>query len=522
LCFLPLAYTGFKGLEELGLILFMGLIVMIVVTLIVQPALVKLVERCRMEPVVTRGRQKNLHPFIFLRWQRPGVVAALGLVLTAIAALALFHVPFDLNPLNLQNPKTESVVWEQKLLESSRYSSTYAIMTGKSLPEVEAKTRALKSLASVSQAESILSFLPQETEAKARLFQELRPAVGQLNFTAGPRPPSTPAQLAAVLQPLHFKLDAAGKSNWEPESKGTQKQLDEANSLLAQILPRLQPAQNPQAAARLADLEKHFFADLKDKWQLLKDNLSAPPLQLADLPQQVRERFVSPQGTYIIKIFSAQDIWDFNVLKKFVQDLRKIDPQVVGDPVLLYVFNSAFTRACLWATGIGLLAIILLVLPLYRNLTISLMALVPLFFGVGLTLNLMWLLGISFNQANVIFLPLLLGESVEFGIIILTRWQLEKSARALTLPASTAKGVVLAALTTTVGFGSLMVSGHWGVFSLGVLATVGSLSVLAGSLTLLPALLRLWEQRKIVWASALRPLRIRISGTPEKEGGGRS
>jgi predicted RND superfamily exporter protein len=89
---------------------------------------------------------------------------------------------------------------------------------------------------------------------------------------------------------------------------------------------------------------------------------------------------------------------------------------------------------------------------------------------------------------------LILGEGIEFGIIILVRWRMEESARAITLPASTAKGVALAALTTTLGFGSLMISGHRGVFSLGLLATVGSLSVLLASLSVLPAFLRLLEK----------------------------
>jgi predicted RND superfamily exporter protein len=102
-------------------------------------------------------------------------------------------------------------------------------------------------------------------------------------------------------------------------------------------------------------------------------------------------------------------------------------------------------------------------------------------------------------------LPLILGEGIEFGIIILVRWQMEESARVITLPASTAKGVLLAALTTTLGFGSLMVSGHQGTFSLGLLATVGSLSVLLASLSVLPAFLRLVEKRAAVPRPKARP-----------------
>jgi len=160
---------------------------------------------------------------------------------------------------------------------------------------------------------------------------------------------------------------------------------------------------------------------------------------------------------------------------------------------MVSALSAVFRMTCL-AAGLALLAIFVMLVLLFRSLKMGLLALIPLLVGTGLTLNMMWLLDLPFNQANVLFLPLILGEGIEFGIIILARWQLEESARAITLPASTAKGVALAALTTTVGFGSLMVSGHRGTFSLGLLATVGSLSVLLTSLSALPAFLRVVER----------------------------
>lgn len=183
------------------------------------------------------------------------------------------------------------------------------------------------------------------------------------------------------------------------------------------------------------------------------------------------------------------------LLGQFVRDLRAVDPDVIGDPVLLYVFTLAFRNACLWAAGASLLGIALLVAFLLRSLWLTILALIPLMVGTALALSLMWLLEVPFNQANVLFLPLILGEAVEYGIIILVRWQKEKSARVITLPAGTAKGVLLAALTTAVGFGSLMISGHQGTFSLGLLSAVGSLSVLLAALSVLPALLRLLRER---------------------------
>jgi len=121
----------------------------------------------------------------------------------------------------------------------------------------------------------------------------------------------------------------------------------------------------------------------------------------------------------------------------------------------------------------ALLAIVALLWLLLRSLKLTFLALMPLWVGTALTVILMWIFGLSFNQANVLFLPLILGEGIEYGIIILVRWQLEESARAITLPASTAKGIALASLTTAFGFGSMMISGHRGTFSLGLLSTVG-------------------------------------------------
>jgi hopanoid biosynthesis associated RND transporter like protein HpnN len=491
--FLPLVFTGFKGLSELGLIMTLGILIMLAATLILVPTLVLLTEKPQAAEVAD-DCPGHPRPFLALAWKRPGWIVFIGLVLTALGGLSLFKVSFDLNPLHLQNQRTESVVWEYRLIKESRYSTTYGAMSTASLPELEARIRALKQLPTVSHVESVLSFLPSEVEAKHRLLLELEPILSQLDFPAALPAASTPGELAGVLGRIRFKVAQALESLDPADSPATQEQLQEVNRRLEEIIPLLNPGQHPQAAARLAAFEGHFFTDLKDKWELIKANLHTTLPRLQDLPLGVRHRFISAQGTYLIRIFPSQDIWDFGPLSQFVKDIKSVDPNAVGDPVLLYHFTQGFRNACLWAAGAALLAITLMLLILFKSLKMTLLALLPLGVGTGWTLGLMWLLNIPFNQANVLFLPLILGEGIEFGIIILLRWRMEESARAITLPASTAKGVALAALTTTVGFGSLMVSGHQGVFSLGLLATIGSLSVLLASLSVLPAVLRLVQK----------------------------
>uniref|UniRef100_A0A7C3Z2N8 Membrane transport protein MMPL domain-containing protein n=1 Tax=Desulfobacca acetoxidans TaxID=60893 RepID=A0A7C3Z2N8_9BACT len=493
----PLIFTGFKGLEELGLIITLGILANIFAFLVLLPCLALVSERGVPGPleVPCAGQPRS---FLSIRWRRPFLIVAVGAVVTILGGISLFYVPFDLNPLHLQNPRTESVVWEQKLIHDSKYSTSYGAMVVCRPEDLSLRIQVLKKLESVSHVESILSFLPSHVEAKQRLAAELEPLVSGIHFAAAPpNPYPDPEELAATLGSIRFKLSRATESDWEPEDRPTEEQLNEVKVLLSQIITALRQGNPSRVAARLADFQGKFIADLRDKWETLQTDIKwafSPP-GLQDLPPGVRARFVSPEGNFLIRIFPSRDIWNPGPLEQFVRDLRTIDPDVAGDPVLLYVFTFAFRNACLWAAGISLLSIALLVAFLLRSLWLTVLALVPLLVGTSLTLSLMWLLEVPFNQANVLFLPLILGEAVEYGIIILVRWQQEPSARVITLPASTAKGVLLAALTTAVGFGSLMVSGHRGTFSLGLLSTVGSLSVLLAALSVLPALLRLLRER---------------------------
>ena len=492
--FVPLAFVGFKGLAELGIILAMGILVMLVATLTLVPALVTITEKC---PSSEAPEECSPHPtpFLHLHWNRPGLIVGAGVLIIALGALSMHYVPFDLNPLHLQNPTAESVVWEYKLIQDSKYSTSYGALATASLEELAARSEALKRLPTVSHVESILSFLPQQVEAKRPLLKEMQPVLDAINFPRAPVGPPEPRELAAILSRINFKVAEAAEK-LDKDQADTRKQVEETHRLINKILPQLQSG-TPEVASRLEKYGRYFFSDLRDTWDQFRgyvdSGLTVAPPTLADLPASVRARFISPQGTYLLRVFPSEDTWNFGPLKQFVKSLWSVDPNTVGDPVLLYNFTLGFRNSILWAAGMALLAIAVMLVLLFRSLKMAMLAFIPLVVGTGLTVNMMWLLNLPFNQANVLFVPLILGEGIEFGIIILTRWRQEESARAIGLPASTAKGVALAALTTTLGFGSLMVSGHQGTFSLGLLATVGSLSVLLASLSILPAFLRLVE-----------------------------
>jgi predicted RND superfamily exporter protein len=125
----------------------------------------------------------------------------------------------------------------------------------------------------------------------------------------------------------------------------------------------------------------------------------------------------------------------------------------------------------------------------------TVLALTTLVLGVLWTLGLMRLFGLAFNLANVWALPLIIGAAVEYGANIYVRSIDGHPTAGTRLPRSAVQAVILNGLTTMSGFGSLMVAQHRGMWSLGLLLTIGAAVSLVAALGVLPALMRIGARR---------------------------
>ena len=91
-------------------------------------------------------------------------------------------------------------------------------------------------------------------------------------------------------------------------------------------------------------------------------------------------------------------------------------------------------------------------------------------------------------------LPLLLGLGVSGAIHVVMRWREEGRPRTVAAT-STPRAVLFSALTTIASFGSLAVSRHLGLASMGLLLTIAILCSLVCTLVVLPSVLALVEPR---------------------------
>jgi hypothetical protein len=390
--------------------------------------------------------------------------------------------------LHLQSKSAESVIWENKLIEGSRHASIYGALFARSFQEIDEKTRALERLPTVSEVSSIRDVLPKDQEHKILLLEEMKPILGGIRSIPAPSGPIDVDRLNHVFSRIRFKMIDPNSPEWGA-ARPLQAQMQEVRHLIDAIRTDFDSIERQKLLGRLTRFERRMFVDLNDKLSLLYENMEAKPLTIQDLPKALSDRFVGPDKLYLLRIFPAGNVWDPQFLGTFVRDVRSVDPDVTGDPVTLYVFTKAFRDAVVKAALYAVVFIVLFLAATLRSPVSVLAALAPLVMGTLWTLGLMHVFAIDLNLANTIFMPLVVGAGVEYGIIVVQRWRQSRDPAAFSLPVSTGMGVVLAGLSTTVGFCSLMISGHQGIRSLGLLTTIGSLCVLGAAVFFLPAFL---------------------------------
>jgi predicted RND superfamily exporter protein len=157
--------------------------------------------------------------------------------------------------------------------------------------------------------------------------------------------------------------------------------------------------------------------------------------------------------------------------------------------VQFYEYTSQLKRKVQKA-ALGAAAITaLLVFLHFHRLSSVLLALLPVALGFCWMLGLMGWLGIPFNPVNIVALILVIGIGVANGIHILNRFAEEPQPNILAR--STGKAVLVSALNTIAGFGSLLVARHQGIASFGGVMAIGTATCVVASLTFLPAVLTL-------------------------------
>ena len=512
--FYVLCLTDFVGVQELGFISGTAILLAWLSMMTVFPATLVLVDRRHAaRPRGTMPRAialESIHvPFVDRITSHPRTVLAVAAVLTAASALAVGWVRFDYNLLNLQAEGTESVTWEKKILATSGRSGFAALSSADTLEELRRKQQAFRKLKTVSEVDSALLLIPEQQAEKRKVIDDFAPIVEPVRIN---RPmPLEPERLIVSLETLKRRFDIAST---EAPPGDTQRELTRVAEDIGRLVIKLRQSNVEAATAALEVLQRQIHRDFVTSFQRLQGNLHPRTVGLADVPPEIKRKFVSPGGRFLLQIHPAVDIWDRDGAARFVAELRSVDPDVTGTPIITYEAIRLMERAYKQGTIYAIILVSGLTALMLRRLRETLLALLPLALGLLWTLGLMYVFDLKFNLGNVFGLPLILGAAAEYGLNIVLRYMEGREHGGPLVARSTVMGVLVAGLTTIVGFGSLLLAHHRGIYGLGLLLTLGTAASLTASLIVLPVLLRFWEPAAA--APAPRPTQ-RVEVSPARE-----
>jgi len=490
--FYVLTLTEFHGIQEFGFIAGTALLLAFLSMLTFFPALLVLVDRhhaARPRGHVPRAieLERIRLPLLESLARYPKTVLVGAGLLTVVSLWVVRAVGFDYNLLNLQARGTESVIWEKKILATAERSGFTALASASSLSELRRKQDAFERLPSVSEVDSVLMLIPDQQPEKIKIIQDFAPLV--LPVRLGRPLPLDLSRLIAVLETLKRRFDLAiseaGPDGPEPDVRAVQAQIEG-------LLAKLKDADPEMIEPALTHLQAQLYWDFQEKFHTLQRNLRPRPVTLNDAPEELRRKFIGKSGRFLLQIHPKVDIWDRQGATRFVEELRSVDPDVTGTPVITYESIRLMEKAYRQGTVYAFVLVTALSAFMIRRLRETLLALVPLLLGTLWALGLMHFFDLTFNLANVWGLPLIIGASAEYGLNVIVRFMEARAHGGPVLARSTVMAVILNGLTTISGFGSLLVAHHQGIWSLGLLLTIGSCTSLVASLLVLPVLIRLF------------------------------
>ena len=550
LAFFCACFTDFLGVAELGIIGGGGVLLCLIANFIVLPALIALADRNTDEAKLPNQFEGTVWRLFVSR--NPRMVALVSTaVVVAIGACAFsyrdghisFKVKYDYNLLNLQADGLESVEVQKRIFrEAEKHngpgqgSLLFAVSLADSAEHARELKKKYMALPTVHHVEELGSRLPATSPEKLKLLvQAYQSLLARLPEKPPPTAPVNPDLVGKTLEELHKTLLAVDN----PLAK-------EAAVAFDHVLDVLDQLELSQQSELLTGYQFGMVSALLGQLNMLNSAANPEPITLDDFPKELSSRFVSKDGKWLVQIYPKNSIWDIEPLQEFVKDVRSVDPEATGTPLQNYEASQQFVGSFLKAAVYAFLAVAMVLImdflghrlaiqaliptliivacigvaqnwmqgavdwkvlvisfgalwiPLvaildWKCLLMTMLAMGPPILGAVMMYGLMALLHVDLNPANLIVLPLILGIGVDVGVHVVHDFRHHHGRYEMS--GSTFNGTVLTTTTSIVGFGSMMVSAHRGLYSLGFVLSIGLAGTLYIALVVLPAILTIVRGR---------------------------
>ena len=461
IAFLSFSPTAYRGLAELGFISAGGMFIACSLTLTLLPALFSEFGAPEQETAQLRAIEFNLNPSYVL-------VVATGLALIAFSFAR--EVRFDYSVLAMRDASTEAMATLLDL-QDDKITTDYSIsVLADDAEQAHDLKRRLQKLDVVGDVTLPDDFIPSDQAAK----QEKLQALYELYETIEEILPS---------ESTEGLLDA-----FEYLDESVTYIREEDKPLLGYLNNGLKRYVDDEEM--LGRLDQQLFNGVNSELVSLRTLLKAQPFALDDVPDDLKRRMITSQGKHLMTVQPVNPLITRQATEEFINEVSRIAPNISGRSVVEWGVGNVVVGAFRFAGTVSLLCILALLILYFRNLILPIFVLVPIFLSILFTFAICQITGITLNMANILVVPLIIGLGVGTGIHVVHRYTQTGGVESV-YTSSTARAVLISALTTVGAFFSLSFSPHKGAASVGLLLTIAISLLIVFTFLVLPALLRI-------------------------------
>lgn len=481
--------TDYQGISELGLLAGTSLFICLFVTLTVLPVLLKILPNPP-EHHLKRGELPGASKLsewlahFTLHYAKP--ITAFTMLATMTAIFLVFQVKTDFNPINLRDPHTESVVAFKDLLKTRDTSPMTITVLAKDEGEARAMQKQFSNLKTVDKSVSVFDFVPDDQENKLAIIDDMMLTLGPQGQTF------PPLKTGNDLKPSLLRMLAAVDAKLaQPNQPNDIRSLEAFKQQLQDVLVELNARFQPDRGLFIEKIQTSLLGTLPTVMNQLLTGFQAQQITADNIPEEVRERWLSKDGLYRIQVFPKEDLNDLDHLRAFITEVQAVAPHATDLPVMYWESMKAVLAAFQQAIIIALVSIALLLMFIRRRIVDTLLVMTPLVLAGLFTMASTVFTGTPINFANIIALPLLMGLGVDNGIHMVERLYHSLSEDQNIYQSSTARGMFYGALTTISSFVGLAFSPHQGIASMGLVITIGIFWIMTCTFIVLPAISKL-------------------------------
>lgn len=495
LIFGALTTVDFPGFSELGRVAAGGVVLILLSTWLVQPALYALL------PPVLKDQHLADTPGSFGKrfsgfFPKPLAVllVATAIVTATLGAYKGFGMPFDYDVLSLLPEDSEAATYQRRMVSESEYQSEVIIFTANTMEEARRITDEAGKLKSIAKVQSITSLFPEDADERLGMARNLgdqsRKSGIENKFDNLILAGLTPANFELLQKLLNKSLARIDDYQEQAFSAGHADLVASFEELRGKIEKLLASIHRNQelSQTRSESFFKALLSSGRDGLEIAKKWQTQQPLTPLEIPDSLRSRFFASDGTIAVYAFPRESVYQRDNLVRLTSDVYSVSKSATGFPTTHLDFSDMVVESFTHGTILALAVCLIFLLVVLRNATGFLLAAMPLLIGGGWMLGILYLKGIKYNYANIIALPLVIALAVDYGVWFSHRWRDLKTASPLAVTFTAGRVILLAAGTELAGLGAIALARYRGVSSLGIDITIGLLCCLPATLLVGPAI----------------------------------